>query len=164
MVCGHFLPRGLWSSPGSVVISGSSCLLGLHLLGLHLHVLGGSVVIFWVCGHYLDRGLWSCPGGFCGHVRSVVIFWVCDNFLDRGLWSCLGWVCVHVLCLSSVMKCVHFFNVLIFTIKNEILVRFTERFHANRSVATTSSSILNIISYVPLSSKMQELVKSLIFQ
>ena len=84
------------------ISSGSSCLLGFHLLGLHLHVLGGSVVIFWVCGHYLDRGLWSCPGGFFGHVRSVVIFWVGDHFLPPGLWSCPGWVCVHVLCLCLI--------------------------------------------------------------
>ena len=100
VVCGHLW--GLWSFLGLWSYSGSSCLLELHvfwvfmssgfscllghLLCLHLHVLGGSVVIFWVCGHYLDRGLWSCLGGFCSHVRSVVIFWVCDHFLDRGLW------------------------------------------------------------------------------
>ena len=165
-VCGH-----LWV----FMSSGSSCLLGFHVFWVFMSSGSSSPgsassCLGWVCGHLLGlrslSGSWSvvCPGGFCGHVRSVVIFWVCDNFLDRGLWSCLGWVCVHVLCLSSVMKCVHFFNVLIFTIKNEILVRFTERFHANRSVATTSASILIIIPYVPSSSKIQELVKSAIFQ
>ena len=45
-----------------------------------------------------------------------------------------------------------------------ILARFTARFHANRSVATTSSSIFNIIPYVSVSSKMHEIMKSFIFQ
>ena len=96
-VCGHFLPRGLWSSPGSVVISGSSCPLGLHVFWVFMSSgssTSGSAssCLGWVCGHLLGlrslSGSWSvvCPVGFCGHVRSVVIFWVCDHFLDRGLW------------------------------------------------------------------------------
>ena len=134
-VCGHLLGLlvfWVFKSSGSSCLlglpvfwvfmsSGFSCLLGHHLLALHVFWVfiswvcifmswvglwssSGSVVIIWivVCGHGL--------GGFCGHVRSLVIFWVCDHFLDRGLWSCLGWVCVHVLCLSSVMKYVHFRN------------------------------------------------------
>ena len=76
---------GLWSSSGSVIIS------WVVVCG---HVLGGSVVIFWVCGHFLDGGLWSC-------LASVVITLVCGNFLARGLWSYPGWICHHFLNLWS---------------------------------------------------------------
>ena len=70
------------------------------------HVLGGSVVIFWVCGHFLARGLWSCPKDDTHKSRRVhnlffkiiclafVIFW------DRRILG-LGDLC---LCLSFLVE------------------------------------------------------------
>ena len=96
----------LWSSSGSVFISwvvvcghvlgGSVVIFWLrnHFLGRRLWSCLGSAVIFWVCGHFLDGGLWSCLG-------SVVITLVCGNFLARGLWSYPGWICHHFLNLWS---------------------------------------------------------------
>ena len=83
-VCGHVLGlcsfpgswavvmswMGLWSSPGSVIIS---------WLVVYGHILGGSVVIFWLRNHFLGRGLWSCPG-------SVVISWIVVCGYVLGLW------------------------------------------------------------------------------